>query len=110
MDAQEVVPYSPSMSNCIGTGWSGSYWSWCNGLYSYSDGELLEAGSANIATFTNKGSYFPIPHANAFNVACCDGHVSAIPAAVLFNPTNSAVNWNVDHQPHPEAWVVPPGP
>ncbi len=106
MDAQEVVPYSPSMSNCIGTGWSGSFWSWCNGLYSYSDGFLMEAGSAWGTTFTNKGSYYPIPHANAFNVASCDGHVSAIPAAVLFNPTNSAVNWNVDHQPHPEAWAL----
>jgi prepilin-type N-terminal cleavage/methylation domain-containing protein/prepilin-type processing-associated H-X9-DG protein len=43
-------------------------------------------------------------HGKYFNVLCCDGHVVAVPVAALFSPTKTALNWNVDHQPHPGYW------
>jgi prepilin-type N-terminal cleavage/methylation domain-containing protein len=43
-------------------------------------------------------------HGKVFNVLCADGHVTEVPLTTLFNPTNSARNWNVDHQPHPDSW------
>lgn len=51
-------------------------------------------------------NYFsdPLRHGRNFNQLCCDGHVEAIRPIILFNPTNTAVRWNVDHQPHSEVW------
>jgi prepilin-type N-terminal cleavage/methylation domain-containing protein/prepilin-type processing-associated H-X9-DG protein len=49
-------------------------------------------------------SIYPARHGVNYNVAFCDGHVSPLAAGFLFNPTNSAVLWNNDHQPHPEIW------
>lgn len=46
----------------------------------------------------------PPQHGKNLNVVSCDGHVSAIKILDLFNPTNTARNWNFDHQPHPEYW------
>jgi len=46
----------------------------------------------------------PIQHGKGFNVLFCDAHVDLINVVSLFNPTNSAQNWNRDHQPHPEWW------
>jgi prepilin-type N-terminal cleavage/methylation domain-containing protein len=46
----------------------------------------------------------PLRHGRNYNVVCCDGHVDSMPPHLLFNPTNSAVRWNSDHQEHPEAW------
>jgi prepilin-type N-terminal cleavage/methylation domain-containing protein/prepilin-type processing-associated H-X9-DG protein len=46
----------------------------------------------------------PARHGHNHNLAFCDGHVSALKAAILFNPTNSGSIWNNDHQPHPETW------
>ena len=101
MDAQEGSPFSASNTNYVlwtgyaGRGWTGYAWTWCNGLYSQSVGFTAEGGG-----FTNQGLYCPIPHDQVFNVECCDGHVSAVPASRLFSFTNSPANWNIDHQPH----------
>lgn len=46
----------------------------------------------------------PQRHGRNYNFLFCDGHVAAIDPAVMFNPTNSAALWNIDHQPHPETW------
>ena len=46
----------------------------------------------------------PPRHGRNDNVLCCNGHVDSMPPHLLFNPTNSAVRWNSDHQEHPEAW------
>jgi len=43
-------------------------------------------------------------HGKNYNQLFCDGHVQAMDPWVLFNPTNSAVMWNYDHEPHPEMW------
>lgn len=50
---------------------------------------------------------FPCPprHGKNYNMVFCDAHVSGMPPARLFNPTNSAPMWNRDHQPHPESWI-----
>jgi prepilin-type N-terminal cleavage/methylation domain-containing protein/prepilin-type processing-associated H-X9-DG protein len=50
--------------------------------------------------------WFSIPprHGRNYNFLFCDGRVGAIDPAVMFNPTNSARFWNIDHQPHPETW------
>jgi len=107
MDAQEVVPYSASIQDYIGSGWSGSFFTQCDGVYSQSSGTLY-VDVNGLLNYTNRGSYFPIPHGKVFYVVYCDGHVSAIPASVLFSLTNSAAKWNIDHQPHPEHWYITP--
>jgi len=50
----------------------------------------------------------PPRHGKNYNQVYCDGHVGAIPPSVLFNPTNSATLWNLDHQPHKEYWYFGP--
>ena len=50
-------------------------------------------------------AFDPARHRQNYNQLFCDGHVSAMNPWVLFNPTNSASMWNLDHQPHPELWV-----
>lgn len=49
----------------------------------------------------------PPQHGKNFNVSFCDGHVLAVKLTDLFNPTNTARNWNSDHEPHPEGWYTP---
>jgi hypothetical protein len=67
-------------------------WVYCNG-YNPLAGESFANLSINV-----------LQHGKFFNAVCCDAHVSAIPIATLFNLTNSAANWTIDHQPHPELW------
>jgi prepilin-type N-terminal cleavage/methylation domain-containing protein/prepilin-type processing-associated H-X9-DG protein len=47
---------------------------------------------------------YPSWHGRNSNTAFCDGHVESIANVKLFDPTNSAVRWNNDHQSHPETW------
>jgi prepilin-type processing-associated H-X9-DG protein len=47
---------------------------------------------------------YPWPHGRNCNIVFCDTHVEGIQPSKLFNPTNTAVRWNNDHQPHPETW------
>ena len=47
---------------------------------------------------------YPQLHGTRYNASFCDAHVETILPAVLFSPTNSAIRWNNDHQPHPETW------
>lgn len=59
---------------------------------------------------TNLDGSFPPTgrHGTGYNVVACDGHVSIVKSARLFelNPgDNVAVNWNRDHEPHPETWI-----
>jgi prepilin-type N-terminal cleavage/methylation domain-containing protein/prepilin-type processing-associated H-X9-DG protein len=46
----------------------------------------------------------PMRHGKKYNSLMCDGHVIAMDPLKWYNPTNSAVFWNNDHQPHPEEW------
>ena len=51
------------------------------------------------------GLYLASPrHGKNCNVSFCDGHVIPMKVAELCNPTNTAVLWNNDHQPHPLEW------
>jgi prepilin-type N-terminal cleavage/methylation domain-containing protein/prepilin-type processing-associated H-X9-DG protein len=50
-------------------------------------------------------SPYPPRHGKSYNFAFCDGHVEGLNPDWMFNPTNSAVRWNNDHQPHPETWA-----
>ena len=50
------------------------------------------------------GSFDAARHGKNYNQLFCDGHVAAMSPWVLFNPRNTAVMWNYDHQPHPEYW------
>ena len=43
-------------------------------------------------------------HGKNYNQVCCDGHVEAMNALVMFNPTNTAPRWNNDDLPHAETW------
>jgi len=50
-------------------------------------------------------AFDPTRHGKNYNQGFCDGHVSGMNPWVLFNPTNTGVMWNYDHQPHPELWT-----
>jgi prepilin-type processing-associated H-X9-DG protein len=52
------------------------------------------------------GPSFTLPprHGKHYNQLLCDGHVIAVDRVKWHNPTNSAIFWNNDHQPHPERW------
>jgi prepilin-type N-terminal cleavage/methylation domain-containing protein len=43
-------------------------------------------------------------HGRSYNVVSCDGHVDSMRPELLFNPTNTAVRWNIDHEEHAETW------
>jgi prepilin-type N-terminal cleavage/methylation domain-containing protein/prepilin-type processing-associated H-X9-DG protein len=62
------------------------------------DFELFVSGRSEIWKL-------PPWHGPKCNVVFCDAHTETVNAANLFfNPTNSAIRWNNDHQPHPEIW------
>jgi prepilin-type N-terminal cleavage/methylation domain-containing protein/prepilin-type processing-associated H-X9-DG protein len=50
-------------------------------------------------------AFDPARHGKNYNQTLCDGHVSGINPWILFNPTNTAIMWNYDHEPHPELWT-----
>jgi len=96
MDCQEVDPSHPltpfnSGLAYIGTGWSGSDWTSC----------FVPGGAEAIMSYP---LHYPVQHGKVLNVLSCDGHAAAVRVSDLFNPTNTARNWNVDNQPHPEFW------
>jgi prepilin-type processing-associated H-X9-DG protein len=47
---------------------------------------------------------FPMRHGSRYYQSFCDGHVEGMIPQEMFNPTNTAVRWNNDHEPHREAW------
>jgi prepilin-type N-terminal cleavage/methylation domain-containing protein/prepilin-type processing-associated H-X9-DG protein len=61
--------------------------------------DYLECGLNSRST-----PFDPRRHGKNYNQLFCDGHVAALNPMVLFNPTNTALMWNYDHQPHPETW------
>jgi prepilin-type N-terminal cleavage/methylation domain-containing protein len=94
MDAQEGT----RQLGYIGTSISADYltardWVYC------SEYNPFVAGRAPAGV--NLGN---LQHGMLFNVVFPDTHVVAIPVVPLFDPTNTAPNWNIDHQPHPEYW------
>jgi len=67
--------------------------------------DLLVCGLLESRPGSQRFLFDPARHGANYNLLLCDGHVSAMKPSVLFNPTNTAVMWNSDHQPHPELWV-----
>ncbi len=61
-------------------------------------------GTESLGAIISDQEQAPPQHGQNFNVLFCDGHVKAIKINDLFNPTNTAIYWNNDHQPHPELW------
>ena len=53
-------------------------------------------------TMTNEGAINR--HGKGFNFLLADGHVQLVNRTVYLNVTNSCLNWNNDHEPHPETW------
>ncbi len=43
-------------------------------------------------------------HGNGVNMLFCDGHVTLVKRANLYDPKYTAIYWNSDHEPHPETW------
>jgi prepilin-type N-terminal cleavage/methylation domain-containing protein/prepilin-type processing-associated H-X9-DG protein len=66
----------------------------------WSGQDWLFIGSSPLPSFFK----YPWPHGRNCNIVFCDTHVEGIQPSKLFNPTNTAVRWNNDHQPHPETW------
>lgn len=85
-------------------------------MFAVGESRWLDQGSAGIPggndymfcgiQTVNRGgiAFDPARHGKNYNQLFSDGHVSAMSPWVLFNPTNTAVMWNHDHQPHPESW------
>jgi len=68
-------------------------------------GSGFDYGVPHIPGFAWDNFYTnPERHGKKYNVVYCDGHVAGIDRMVMFDVTKTAVNWNNDHQPHPEAW------
>jgi prepilin-type N-terminal cleavage/methylation domain-containing protein/prepilin-type processing-associated H-X9-DG protein len=55
-------------------------------------------------SFNDPAEAAPV-HGPGYNLLFCDGHVAYVKRNDYLYPPRSAVNWNVDHQPHPEAWL-----
>ncbi len=74
----------------------------------YLGGVVYPVGSSGLDTLRcfYKPALTPYPerHGKKYNATFCDAHVEGVSPAVIFNPTNSAIRWNNDHQQHPESW------
>ncbi len=68
----------------------------------YMDCELTIAQTSGHSLYSQLQQ--PPQHGLYFNVLFCDGHVAPVNRLQLFNPTNTAIYWNADHEPHPESW------
>jgi prepilin-type N-terminal cleavage/methylation domain-containing protein len=92
-----------------GNSWAG--WDWTMGAAS---------GSATDGYYSLQT---PQQHGGYFNVLSSDSHVAAVRVSDLFQyaeedvgggkpflPWKYARSWNIDHQPHPEAWLTGGGP
>ena len=95
MDTQEGEVPETNISPY--TGWD---WTWCDN-FSPGVNRMMTAVGNGVINFNT------LQHGKLFNVGFCDAHVSAIPIVKIFNPSTTARNWNVDHQPHPELWIDP---
>jgi prepilin-type N-terminal cleavage/methylation domain-containing protein/prepilin-type processing-associated H-X9-DG protein len=63
------------------------------------------SGIDNLCIGTDQTFYaYPLRHGEDYGVVFCDGHVIHIRPALLYDPTNTAPQWNNDHQPHTEYW------
>lgn len=68
---------------------------------------MLNIGPWIRLNFDPGGSiYFQRPpqHGENCNIVFCDTHVESVKSLTYVNVTKSAINWNNDHQPHPETW------
>jgi prepilin-type N-terminal cleavage/methylation domain-containing protein len=80
-----------------------------NILASYNNEPVWE--SADLGSGLGLGTLNALPgivnlarHGQKYNEVYCDGHMGAMRPSILFNPTNTSVLWNRDHQPHPDYW------
>jgi prepilin-type N-terminal cleavage/methylation domain-containing protein/prepilin-type processing-associated H-X9-DG protein len=64
-------------------------------------------GQEQMSCGWGKDAPTPPRHGKHYNFACCDGHVEGLNPSWVYNPTNCAVRWNNDHQPHMETWPLP---
>ena len=82
----------------------------CQGLpykvfLSGSDSSVGSSGLDTLRCSTSPARWlYPQRHGKNYNAAFCDAHVEGVLPTVLFNPTNSAIRWNNDHQSHPDTW------
>jgi prepilin-type N-terminal cleavage/methylation domain-containing protein len=61
-------------------------------------------GFALLGSNLIRAAPYPPRHGKNYNQLCCDGHVEVINPLVLFDPAQTGVRWNIDHQPHTETW------
>jgi prepilin-type N-terminal cleavage/methylation domain-containing protein/prepilin-type processing-associated H-X9-DG protein len=72
---------------------------------SWQGAAIIDIGAGMRANQGSPGlSLNPPRHGRNYNVLSCDGHVDAIRRELLFNQTNTAARWNIDHQTHQETW------
>jgi prepilin-type processing-associated H-X9-DG protein len=76
------------------------------GVWAVQDGIALNGtGIDDLTCGTNQGAAaYGSRHGQDYNVVFCDGHIKRINPTLLFNPAQTATQWNNDHKPHPETW------
>ena len=66
--------------------------------------ELIIPASSGHSLYSQFRPATASARARTFECAFCDGHVAPVNRLQLFNPKNTAIYWNIDHEPHPESW------
>lgn len=67
------------------------------------DWMLCGAGLYWVQT-TPPPSYLWVRHGKNLNVLFCDGHISGLQYKELYDPRQTATQWNNDNMPHKETW------
>jgi hypothetical protein len=83
-----LVELNPSYlaPQCWGVGWDLAF-------------PLIPVGAYPAGNW-GQGVQRPPQHGANFNVLYCDEHIGAMRFSLLLNPTNTARNWNNDHERH----------
>jgi prepilin-type N-terminal cleavage/methylation domain-containing protein/prepilin-type processing-associated H-X9-DG protein len=86
-------------------------------MLAMSDSRLIKDSYGKLKGFDlmicgpdNPGLSSPPRHGKLYNAFFCDGHIAGLKPDLVFNLTNSAAEWNYDHQPHSETWIRQYGP
>ena len=80
-------------------------------MYAVADARCIKGQSfAGVAGCIKMSAYklgneTAAPHGRGYNMLFVDGHVAWVKRNDFLYPPRTARNWNVDNQPHPEAWA-----
>lgn len=79
-------------------------------MYAVADARSMTTTHGVIAGCVKMGLWSmnneaPPPHGQGYNILFCDGHGAWVARKDYLYPPRSASHWNIDDQPHSEAWA-----